>query len=444
MRFSTIPEDHATGHTFLDLPARDSLFGKGLLSPNELSPALTPEIPKQEDEEVPEQSAVPELDSESSRSVSDQESVGCPEEGGCEEGKKESSEEAVEESVEEDAEKPPENDARESSPVSGPLYILQPRTYTPQPPAPLPSPRIAKEFPLENELAAVRSEADDVAQELLPAIREKSQLRQLSPPATEEAPRALRRVSSRIQDEEPRAATRQPSLHIDVEARAARESSLLSGEESQETETLSLQSKQRTSLRQRISLRTNPPDSIQVPPLPSAPELQRPVFASPKTYKNYQTFTGPDSAYASDADRTAVNSSVVEPPAKDFSPPVFPGIVPSPNSDQQYFRPVQASPHSPLQQRPHTAGYGMSRPSHQRNAPSAMGMSMLSSVTTLNADAPKAPPLKKKRSAFGWLKKAFTLDEEERANFDQRKREQNRNLYYDERSPRYLDGKRMK
>lgn len=76
-----------------------------------------------------------------------------------------------------------------------------------------------------------------------------------------------------------------------------------------------------------------------------------------------------------------------------------------------------------------------------------MGMSMLSSVSTLHPEgsvAGSSRTLKKKRSAFGWLKKAFSLDEEERAAFEQRKHEQSRNLYYDGRSPKFLDGKRIR
>lgn len=72
-----------------------------------------------------------------------------------------------------------------------------------------------------------------------------------------------------------------------------------------------------------------------------------------------------------------------------------------------------------------------------------MGMSMLSNVTTMTNESGSSRTLKKKRSAFGWLKKAFSLDEEERAAFEQKKREQARNLYYDERSPKYIDGKRI-
>ena len=69
-----------------------------------------------------------------------------------------------------------------------------------------------------------------------------------------------------------------------------------------------------------------------------------------------------------------------------------------------------------------------------------MGMSMLSNVTTATGNS---KTLKKKRSAFGWLKKAFTLDEEERAAFDAKKQQDTRNLYYDARSPKFLDGRRV-
>lgn len=73
-----------------------------------------------------------------------------------------------------------------------------------------------------------------------------------------------------------------------------------------------------------------------------------------------------------------------------------------------------------------------------------MGMSTLSNVTTMTGDSTRTgQSVKKKRSAFGWLKKAFSLDEEERAAFEQKRREQSRNLYYDARSPQFLDGKRI-
>ena len=129
-------------------------------------------------------------------------------------------------------------------------------------------------------------------------------------------------------------------------------------------------------------------------------------------------------------------------------------------------RPVMASPHSPLQQRPQTAGAsprappfrsssgGESstfQPGHVRNAPSRMGgASMLSNVTNATNDGDTSTigagskRVKKKRSAFGWLKKAFSLDEDERQAFEAQKLSQHQNLYYDERSARYLDGKRIR
>lgn len=71
-----------------------------------------------------------------------------------------------------------------------------------------------------------------------------------------------------------------------------------------------------------------------------------------------------------------------------------------------------------------------------------MGMSMLSSNTTMTTQTGQT--VKKKRSAFGWLKKAFSLDEDERAEFEQKKQQQTANKYYEARSPRFLDGKRVR
>ena len=148
-------------------------------------------------------------------------------------------------------------------------------------------------------------------------------------------------------------------------------------------------------------------------------------------------------------------------------PPIFTrDFVPSPRSDQQFFRPVNASPNSPLQ-RPWTAG--PTNPLHQhsnsstsslqyrghthtpsalgnrRNAPSAMGMSVMTDVTVIDANGEKKK-VKKKRSAFGWLKKAFSLSEEERAAFEERRRlaEVEAKQYYEgAEERRWVDGKRV-
>jgi hypothetical protein len=72
-----------------------------------------------------------------------------------------------------------------------------------------------------------------------------------------------------------------------------------------------------------------------------------------------------------------------------------------------------------------------------------MGMSMMSNVTTATNETGQM--LKKKRSAFGWLKKAFSLDDEERAAFEQRRRDQAPpNPYHEPRAPKFLDGKRIR
>ncbi|KAJ0163606.1 hypothetical protein CTA2_2721 [Colletotrichum tanaceti] len=199
-----------------------------------------------------------------------------------------------------------------------------------------------------------------------------------------------------------------------------------------------------TSLRQRVSLKTTPPESILIPP--PATDLPHTRQESPRGYH------APDSAYGSDIEqRPRYHTS------NELSPPVQPPLLPSPRSEHQYYRPVQASPHSPLQQRPLTAGAQPRSPyehqsgyypTHQRNAPSRLGgASMLSTVTTMTYDSQMTASgekrLKKKRSAFGWLKKAFSLDEEERQAYEARRQQQTPNMYYDNKSPKFLDGKRV-
>ncbi|EDO03780.1 hypothetical protein SS1G_06261 [Sclerotinia sclerotiorum 1980 UF-70] len=174
---------------------------------------------------------------------------------------------------------------------------------------------------------------------------------------------------------------------------------------------------------------------------------------------------GVDSAYCSESDPPVAIRSIQETlPSPSFqstisavSAPTFSNeleipamlsrdFIPSPHSDKQFFRPVNASPHSPLQ-RPWTAA-----PVHHHErvpsslsrsvAPSRMGMSVMSDMTTVTMEDGKK--VKKKRSAFGWLKKAFSLSEEERAEYEERKRRQDPDPYYERRPPRqFLDGKRL-
>ena len=143
----------------------------------------------------------------------------------------------------------------------------------------------------------------------------------------------------------------------------------------------------------------------------------------------------------------------------------------TPMSDPHpFFRsmtPVQASPHSPLQ-RPWTAaggsfhpGVGMSMSNgstitsattrgDRRYIPSAMGGSVWSATT--NADTITREKRKEKKGKFGWLKKAFSLSEEEKAAFEARRRGAvdgvvgtRGQLGGDgERSVRWVDGRRVR
>ncbi|KAJ2892027.1 hypothetical protein MKZ38_010416 [Zalerion maritima] len=272
-----------------------------------------------------------------------------------------------------------------------PMYILQPRTYTPQPPAPMPSP-----------------------------------------------------------------------IHANHPQRQGQKC-----EQSEGFQRISEPPWKRTSLRDRVSQRTHPPESIQVPPL-NVVDFRGPVQQNPSP-RPAATFPAPDSAYGSDVERRpTINSVVTDASIPEMSPPIFNrGLMPSPRSDQQRYFPVQASPHSPLQQRPWTSGDTAMNPSqgsqnhysshggggHVRNKPSQMNMSTLSNVTSvsdLRSETGRSVnttttngQLKKKRSAFGWLKKAFSLDDEERAQFEARKHQPVHNPYMEGRSPRYLDGRRM-
>ncbi|KAI0107879.1 hypothetical protein GGR51DRAFT_548333 [Nemania sp. FL0031] len=243
------------------------------------------------------------------------------------------------------------------------VYLLQPRTYTPQPPEPLPSPMVK------------------------------------SPPASQP-----------------------PTFQDSI-----------------------VQETKRTSLRQRVSLKGgNLPEVIHVPPH-NMGEMAPSSFQSPQ-YQPSPSLgqRSRDSEYVSGLEVRASHHSP-EDTIGGMSIPRFTNAIPSPRSDQQqYFYPVRASPHSPLQQRPHTSATARphtSHTAHVRDQRSAMGMSMLSNVT--NADGQDGKKLKKKKSAFGWLKKAFTLDEEEKEEFRARKQQQALNPYYEARSPKFLDGKRL-
>ena len=75
-----------------------------------------------------------------------------------------------------------------------------------------------------------------------------------------------------------------------------------------------------------------------------------------------------------------------------------------------------------------------------------MGMSMMSDMTTVEGKDGKK--VKKKRSALGWLKKAFSLSEEEKQAFEERRRMQTQDMqaqaYQRPVQNKWRDGKRVR
>ncbi|KAI1821024.1 hypothetical protein F4861DRAFT_542363 [Xylaria intraflava] len=216
-----------------------------------------------------------------------------------------------------------------------------------------------------------------------------------------------------------------------------------------------------TSLRQRVSMKGgNLPEVIHVPshhPHEMGPSTfpSSQYQLSPMTYQGsfapqkYQSALSPPtyqtggSEYVSSLEVRQSNDSEDAPGGTSAARIL--STVSSPRSEKpQYFYPVRASPHSPLQQRPHTSATARPHMSHVppvREQRSAMGMSVLTNTT--NGEGQNGKRLKKKKSAFGWLKKAFTLDDDERQDFQARKQQQTANPYYEARSPKFLDGKRL-
>ncbi|KAK4105362.1 hypothetical protein N658DRAFT_503522 [Parathielavia hyrcaniae] len=325
------------------------------------------------------------------------------------------------------------------------LYILQPRTYTPQLPSPQPSPRVIDPASRlvgqrpETEIEANRARADSSASSMESAAHVtiehvKPRVEQVLSKPQAYRPRVVEIGARPDPKLTPKSSQRfQPMPGPDP---AQAPELIISGDPEVHTA-------QRTSLRQRVSLKTTPPESIHVPP-PNGLGLQGPVHIAPRTYQ------APDSAYGSDMERPPVNSMAsINSSLADISPPFihYPGMIPSPHSERQFFRPVQANPYSPLQQRPHTSGTvgPHNFPAPPRHTPSAMGMSIMSRGTTMTNQTTGGKSVKKKRSAFGWLKKAFSLDEEERAAFEQKRKEQvANNPYYQGKSQEFLDGKRIR
>ncbi|KAI9744390.1 MAG: hypothetical protein M1818_001919 [Claussenomyces sp. TS43310] len=210
--------------------------------------------------------------------------------------------------------------------------------------------------------------------------------------------------------------------------------------------------KRRSSFKERLSLRQKGDcQSIATPSLNTSslvrhsPNQLQTTTASQSSHSIQRPHSrAPDSVYFSDADPR--NSSRTRVPSESYFTPPNPhyqsgsNYVSSPRSDQQHFRPVRASPHSPLQ-RPWTAA-----PSHAHSnlrSTSTTNLSVAESQMTTITEGGKK--VKKKRSGFGWLKKAFSLSEEEKAAFEEKRRAQMPPQdYYRQERPIFLDGKRLR
>lgn len=206
--------------------------------------------------------------------------------------------------------------------------------------------------------------------------------------------------------------------------------------------------RKRFSLKRKASPEKKPSFKPSTPPS-SQPQTIIEVKSSP------QLRVPPDSAYGSDTNKIAFQGNTAsgyldpksgisdEHPISGYArSPASPEaqqilgntLVPSPRSDQQHFHPIKASAHSPLQ-RPWTAA-------PTTNLRSATSLSKMSQVTNVTDNGKR---VKKKKSSFGWLKKAFSLDEEERKIFEEKRRAPPPTREFAvERKPQFLDSKRIR
>ena len=169
-------------------------------------------------------------------------------------------------------------------------------------------------------------------------------------------------------------------------------------------------------------------------------------------------FTPPNIPYSSQFTQTISNSPRLPLGRADFPPAISGSFLSSPRSDQQSLRPITASPNSspqcpwtattaPSHIQGHSASskgsHVPSRLGNRKGPPSSMGMSMASDMTMVTENGRR---VKKKRSAFGWLKKAFALSEEERVAFEERRRmtDYEAGAYYKPASQRWIDGKKVR
>ncbi|KAF7548552.1 hypothetical protein G7Z17_g6980 [Cylindrodendrum hubeiense] len=391
-----------------------------------------------------------------------------------------------------------EPEAEQSPFDDGPLFILQPRTYTPKLPEPLPSPMV-KNSPPELKIQTQppsRPQSRDLQlrpQSQDPHMFPQSRDSQMRPQSRDAQLRPQSRdphMMPQSRDSQMRPQSRDPHMmpqsrdsqmrpqSRDPQMRPQSRSQTIASSRPQSRAQSQAQSPQvaqgqgflqkKTSLRQRVSQKTTPPDSIHIPPRNATEAMS----ARPSTgtgMHQARMSQVPDSTYVSEMEVCPPHRLPRASSHADFSAAGRPQVMATPHSEQQqFYHPVHASPHSPLQQRPHTAdprdpqyrpsGYF---PGHARQPSRMGGMSTLSSVTSATYDDDTATMasrattqaggkrLKKKKSALGWLKKAFSMDDDERAEYQARKAMQYNAQFHNEQpyfetSPKFLDGKRLR
>ncbi|XMA18770.1 hypothetical protein WAI453_011561 [Rhynchosporium graminicola] len=448
-----------------------------------------------------------------------------------------------------------EKDSEDEHEAEEPAFTLKPTTYTPVP-SPLPSPRpplgpvqappspppeIQRPSPENQQAPEVKKRSSLRKRFSLGKKKEKPQESMLqAPPPIDTYWAARQRVTS----SQPTPRARQSSVLIEQNSvpRPSEGQDVIPSDTQNSFPTAVTRERQASfpqEREKRLSLfskrqKSNPnlgerQKSVSSEIQPSIPNLRERRISIPHG-RGHQTLIttspsrGLDSAYCSDFDqkKSPQDQNIIQP---HFAPltqttshqsgntndsqsnirPQFARDFSSPRSDQQFFRPVQASPHSPLQ-RPWTAGpsnplhmhsnssnsnlsfhtsytsqtsrdfhhsrvpsqlahtgsytgsgaYGGVYGGNRRGSPSTMGgQSVKSEMTTMteidgNGERKK---VKKKRSAFGWLKKAFSLSEEERAEFERKRMrdEAERREYYAGSSQgqgggqraRWVDGRRV-
>jgi hypothetical protein len=285
-------------------------------------------------------------------------------------------------------------------------FILQPRTYSPQPPSPQP-----QTF-REKKSSSVPNGTTE------PVVPPKSTKRYSLIPTTYTSPKltVTPPAASTRPEPQPRSQVPQAQSH----------SSPSMGEYSPELDHGSFADRTQSEIYTSSSPAYQPPQRATSHPQALTPgyTAQSPASLSPPHPNTWP------SALTSPTPSTGTGTFTGT-----FTGTYIAGSPHSALDQQMSFHPVLASPHSPLQ-RPWTAA-----PPPLSQLRSASSMAALGGPPTAQNSNSGEKTLKKKRSAFGWFTNAFKLSEEERAAFEARRRgDMMQPGYYENQQHRYQGG----